>query len=83
MVTNIVLLHHNNVHIIFLNLKKKHIVKKISEGKQDIGERMHKTVILWDANYDCEKTTTIRELDVHVALNGPIFLQILYIVLYA
>ena len=38
------LLHNNNVHIILLNLRKKY--KILSEGKKDIGERVHETVTL-------------------------------------
>ena len=38
------LFHNNSVHIIFLNLKENQ--KILSEGKKDIGERVHKTVTL-------------------------------------
>ena len=38
------LLHNNSVHIILLNLEEN--LKKLSEGKKDIGERVHETVTL-------------------------------------
>ena len=38
------LLHNNSVHIVLLNLKEKY--KILSEGKKDIGERVHETVTL-------------------------------------
>ena len=38
------LLHHKSVHIVLLNLKKKK--KILSEGKKDIGKRVHETVTL-------------------------------------
>ena len=38
------LLHDNSVHIVFLNLKEN--LKNLSEGKKDIGERVHETVTL-------------------------------------
>ena len=38
-------MHNHSEHIIFLNLKKeKKYLKKLSEGKKDIGERVRKTV---------------------------------------
>ena len=37
------LLHKNIIHIILLNVKKK--LKNLSEGKKDIDESVHKTVI--------------------------------------
>ena len=36
--------HNNSVHISFFNLKKKY--KILSEGKEDIGERVQKTATL-------------------------------------
>ena len=38
------LLHNNSVHIVLLNLKEKE--KNLSEGKKDIGERVHENVTL-------------------------------------
>ena len=38
------LLHNNSVHIVLLNLKENE--KVLSEGKKDIGERVHETVTL-------------------------------------
>ena len=36
------LFHNNSVHVILLNLTK-YIYKNLSEGIEDIGERVHKT----------------------------------------
>ena len=38
------LLHSNSAHVILFNLKK--ILKKLSEGKKDVAESVHKTVTL-------------------------------------
>ena len=39
------LLHNNSVHIVLLNFKRK-LKKILSEGKKDIGERVHEAVTL-------------------------------------
>ena len=38
------LLHNNSLHIVLLNLKENQ--KILSEGKKDIGEKVHETVTL-------------------------------------
>ena len=69
------LLHNNSVHIILFNSKQ--IQKFLSGRKEDIGESVHKigtlACKLWPQNWT---------LYIHVILNGVIFPQILYVVLY-
>ena len=76
-----ILLHNNSVHIILPHLKKN--AKISSEGKKDIGERVHETVAAVMQIMTAKKTT-LPTLYVHIVLNSVMFPQILYdIVLYA